>query len=259
MPKGIKEWSPLTDKWELYNIDEDWSQANDLAAANPQKLEEMKALFLVESTKNKNLPIGGGLWSTAMFHPEDAPASSLTEWTFDGPMTRMPESAAPKLGKVDSLVTMDVDVPANANGVLYALAGFSGGVTCYVKDGFLCYEFNLFEVQRTKIKVQGQAADGQGEDRGRIEAGRQDRRPDGRHAEGEWRSGGAGPGAGGHVAPLHLQCDLRYRHRPGFARVARLLRPGAVRLQRHHRHDEDQLSEIVSKRYAANIKHGIPQ
>jgi arylsulfatase len=64
----------------------------------------------------------------------------------------MPESAAPKLGKVDSLVTMEVDVPANANGVLYALAGFSGGITCYVKDGLLCYEFNLFEVQRTKLK-----------------------------------------------------------------------------------------------------------
>ena len=152
MPKGIKEWSPLTDKWELYNLNEDWSQANDLAGSNPRKLEEMKALFLAESTKNKNLPIGGGLWSTAMFHPEDAPASSLTAWTFDAPMTRMPESAAPKLGKVDSLVTMDVDVPANANGVLYALAGFSGGVTCYVKDGFLKYEFNLFEVQRTKIQ-----------------------------------------------------------------------------------------------------------
>ena len=43
-------------------------------------------------------------------------------------------------------------MPANANGVLYALAGFSGGVTCYVKDGILCYEFNLFEVQRTKIQ-----------------------------------------------------------------------------------------------------------
>ena len=99
MPKGIKEWSPLTDKWELYNIDADWSQANDLAAANPQKLEEMKALFIVESTKNKNLPIGGGLWSTAMFHPEDAPASPLTEWTFDFahhracPNRRRPSSA----------------------------------------------------------------------------------------------------------------------------------------------------------------------
>ena len=142
--------------WELYNIDSDWSQANDLAASNPQKLEEMKALFIVESTKNKNLPIGGGLWSTAMFHPEDAPASALTEWTFDFPITRMPESAAPKLGKNSSLVTMDVDVPANANGVLYALAGFSGGITTYMKDGFLNYEFNLFEVQRTKIKSKTQ-------------------------------------------------------------------------------------------------------
>jgi len=160
IPKGIKDWSPLTDKWELYNLDKDWSQANDLAAANPQKLEEMKALFLLESTRNKNLPIGGGLWSTALFHPEDAPASSLTEWTFDGPMTRMPESAAPKLGKVDSLVSMDVDVPANANGVLYALAGFSGGVTCYVKDGILSYEFNLFEITRTKIRAKDKLAAG---------------------------------------------------------------------------------------------------
>jgi arylsulfatase A-like enzyme len=152
LPKGIKEWSPLSDKWELYNIDEDWSEANDLAASEPKKLEEMKALFILESTKNKNLPIGGGMWSTAMFHPEDAPASSLTEWTFDEPITRMPESAAPKLGKNSSLVTMEVLVPDKANGVLYALAGFSGGVTCFIKEGFLNYEFNLFEIQRTKIR-----------------------------------------------------------------------------------------------------------
>ena len=153
MPPGIRQWSPLTDKWELYNIDQDWSQANDLAASNPQKLEEMKLLFLVESAKNKNLPIGGGLWATAIYHPEDAPETPVTEWTFDGPMTRMPESVAPKLGKVDSLVSMDVDVPANANGVLYALAGFSGGLACYVMDGILSYEFNLFEIERTKIKA----------------------------------------------------------------------------------------------------------
>ncbi len=95
LPKGIKEWSPLTDKWELYDLNEDWSQANDLAAANPKKLEELKLLFLVESTKNKNLPIGGGLWSTAMFHPEDAPASTLTEWTFDAPITRSPGCRSP--------------------------------------------------------------------------------------------------------------------------------------------------------------------
>jgi arylsulfatase len=153
IPKGAREWSPEKDKWELYNLNEDWSQANDLAATMPEKLAQMKDLFLLESTKNKNLPIGGGLWATALFHPEDAPASPYTEWTFDGAMTGMPESAAPKLGKVDSLVSMEVDAPENANGVLYALAGFSGGLTCYVKDGILSYEFNLFEIARTKIRA----------------------------------------------------------------------------------------------------------
>ena len=160
IPKGIKEWSPLTDKWELYNIDADWSQANDLAAKNSQKLEEMKALFIDESKKYKNMPIGGGLWSTAIYHPEDAPAPTLTEWTFDAPITLMPESAAPKLGKVSSLVSMEVEVPKKANGVLYALAGFSGGITCYIKDGYLNYEFNLFEVQRTKLKSKEKLAAG---------------------------------------------------------------------------------------------------
>jgi len=152
IPKGAKTWSPLTDKWELYNIDEDWSQANDLATKYPEKLEEMKSLFILESTKYKNLPIGGGLWATALFHPEDAPASPYTEWSFDTPITRMPESTAPKLGKNSNTVIMEVEVPEKANGVLYALAGFSGGITCYVKDGYLHYEFNLFEIERTKIK-----------------------------------------------------------------------------------------------------------
>lgn len=163
IPPGIREWSPLTDTWELYNIDEDWTQANDLAQGMPGKLEEMKALFLTESAKNKNLPIGGGLWSTALYHPEDAPASPLTEWTFDHPITLMPESAAPKLGKVSSTVTMQVDVPETAEGVLFALAGFSGGVTCYMQDGKLKYEFNLFEIERTKVQSSGKIAAGKHE------------------------------------------------------------------------------------------------
>ena len=203
----------------------------------------MKALFIEESKKNKNLPIGGGLWSTAMFHPEDAPAPTATEWSFDAPITRMPESAAPKLGKNSSLVTMEVDVPPNANGVLYALAGFSGGVTCYVKDGYLNYEFNLFEVQRTKIRSKDEAAGRQGEDRSRIEARRRDRWADGRHAARERRRSRSGPGAGGDVAALHVERNVRHRHRSGFAGVARLLRPGTVCVQRHHRLDEDRVSE----------------
>ena len=104
-------------------------------------------------------------------------------------MTRMSESAAPKLGIVDTLVSMELDLPANANGVLYAVGGFGGGLTLYVKDGVLNYEYNQFEVSAHEDPVQRQAPDRQGEARGRIEAGRQGRRADGHHPEGEWRNG----------------------------------------------------------------------
>lgn len=149
-PPGIREWTPDKDKWELYNLDEDWSQANDLAEKMPEKLEDLKQLFLVEATKNNVLPIGGGLWIPVL-HPELRIAPPYKEWTFSGNMTRMPEFSAPALGNKPNLVTIDAEIPANANGVLYALGGFSAGLTTYVKDSKLCYEYNLFEIQRTRF------------------------------------------------------------------------------------------------------------
>jgi arylsulfatase len=96
-PKGIAEWSPENDVWELYDLNKDWSQADDLSAKMPEKLAEMKNLFLIESAKNLNLPIGGGLW-TMVYHPEDLPSTPYKDWTFTGAIDRMPEFAAPKLG-----------------------------------------------------------------------------------------------------------------------------------------------------------------
>jgi arylsulfatase len=152
LPQGIQEWTPEKDKWELYDLSKDWSQADDLAGKMPAKLADMKDLFLIEFTKNKGLPIGGGLW-IPMLHPELRLVPPYTSWTFPGAITRMPEVAAPALGNKENLVSIDADVPANANGVIYALGGFSGGLTLYVKDGVLSYEYNLFEIHRTNIKA----------------------------------------------------------------------------------------------------------
>ncbi|MCC8943603.1 arylsulfatase [Bradyrhizobium sp. Arg62] len=149
-PPGIQEWTPDKDKWELYNLEEDWSQANDLADKMPAKLDDLKQMFLVEATRNNVLPIGGGLWIPAL-HPELRISTPYKEWTFAGTMKRMPEFCAPALGNKNNLVTIDADIPADANGVLYALGAFSAGLTTYVKDGMLCYEYNLFEIQRTRI------------------------------------------------------------------------------------------------------------
>ena len=151
LPPGIKEWTPDNDVWELYNLAEDWSQANDLAAKMPEKLAQLKDLFLIEATKNKVLPIGGGLW-IAVLHPELRISPPYNEWTFSGDAVRIPEFCAPALGNKPNMVTIDAEIPANANGVLYKLGANSGGLTCFFEDGILCYEYNLFIIQRTKIR-----------------------------------------------------------------------------------------------------------
>jgi arylsulfatase len=152
VPPGIREWTPDIDAWELYHLEEDWTQAHDLAASMPDKLAQMKDIFLVEATKNKVLPIGGGLW-VPLLHPEMRIAPPYAAWTFSGNTVRMPEFCAPALGNKPNVVSIDAQIPANANGVLYKLGANSGGLTCFVENGVLCYEYNLFIIQRTKIRA----------------------------------------------------------------------------------------------------------
>ncbi len=154
LPPGIQTWTPDDDVWELYHLDKDWTQNRDLAAEDPQRLARMKEMFAIEAARNQVLPVGGGLWVVAM-HPEQRITPPYTEWEFAGPITRMPEFCAPTLGNKDNVVTIEADVPDAANGVLYALGGASGGLTCFVEDGHLCYEYNLFIVMRTKIRSDG--------------------------------------------------------------------------------------------------------
>ena len=147
---GMETWTPDRDVWELYNIDEDFSQANDLATKFPEKVAAMKEMFLIESARNNNLPIGGGLY--VMFNPGGAIQNPKQAFHFDGNFTRMPEFVAPKIGTRPNTVSVDCDIPANGNGVLFSLGAFSGGLTCFMENGFLVYEYNLFEVERTIIK-----------------------------------------------------------------------------------------------------------
>ena len=71
--------------------------------------------------------------------PGDILESPLKEWTFHCAITRMPEFSAPKLRTRSNTVSVDAEVPASANGVLYSLGGFSGGLTTYMQDGTLCF------------------------------------------------------------------------------------------------------------------------
>ena len=147
----LKAWDPEKEKWELYDLTEDFSQADDLADEEPQRLAEMKTLFLAEAKANKALPIGGGLWTR--FHPEDVITSPYKSWRFDATTRRMPEFTAPGLGKKSNVVTARVKVDENASGVLYALGGGSGGLTLFMDQGKLVYEYNMLLIERYRAQV----------------------------------------------------------------------------------------------------------
>ena len=153
LPAGIQTWDPSNDPWSLYNLNEDFSQSTDLAAKHPQKLAELKQLFDREAKNNLAYPIGGGLWSV-IWSPQSAPQNPATEFHYTQDVTGVPEFAGPKLGARSNLVTVNVDLAADSAGVLYALGAFSGGVSLWVDKGRLGDEYNLFEIERTRLEPQ---------------------------------------------------------------------------------------------------------
>jgi arylsulfatase len=149
--QGVLEWNPDNDVWELYNLNEDYSQANDLAAEMPEKLRQMQDIFTVEATRNKVFPIGGGV-HIPIFAPQEQKASTLTEWTFFEGHTRIPESLAPKFASGFSThATVEAELPDKASGVLYAMGGINAGFTVYMDEGVLKAEYNAMTLNRYKI------------------------------------------------------------------------------------------------------------
>jgi arylsulfatase A-like enzyme len=154
----IAKWDSATDEWELYNLKEDFSQANNLAAANPQKLEELKKEFLALAEDNKAFPIGAGNWSR--LHPEDRVKTPYTSWTFTANTRRMPEFTAPGLGRESNTVEIDMECGASASGVLYALGGSGGGLVLYMDKGHLVYLYNMMIIEQYAARSEKPLAPG---------------------------------------------------------------------------------------------------
>jgi hypothetical protein len=155
---GLATWDSSKDVWELYNLNTDFSQADNLAAKEPKRLEEMKALFLKEANENRVFPIGAGIW--LRIHPEDRVKTPYTSWQFDSTTTRMPEFTAPGLGRESNHVTIDAELGESASGVLYALGGASGGLTLYMDKGELVYEYNMMIIERYTARSKGKLTPG---------------------------------------------------------------------------------------------------
>ncbi len=144
----------LEDVWELYDVRNDFSCSNDLAASNPQKLAELQALFLKEAEKYHVLPLDDRLFER--FIPELVGRPDLmggrTSLTLAGGMTGMTENVFLNVKNKSKTITAEIEVPAGgANGAILVQGGRFGGWALYVKDGVPAYDYNFLGRSRTSI------------------------------------------------------------------------------------------------------------
>ena len=148
---ALLTWDPSQDRWELFDTRTDYSLMHDLAAEQPDKLAELESLFLRVAEENKVFPIGGGLY--VPLNPGEQKRSTNTAWTLHEGMTGIPERQAPNVRNGNLRAEIDAQVPRNANGVLFAMGGYAGGVSLYAYNGELRYEYSSLLLRRTKIVV----------------------------------------------------------------------------------------------------------
>ncbi|WP_414645138.1 arylsulfatase [Bradyrhizobium sp.] len=122
-------------KWELYNIAEDYSQNNDLAAKMPDKLRNMQELFLVEAAKYNVLPLDNNVLERSLT-PRPSPTAGKSVFTYSGEVAGIPTDSAPNtLGKSFS-ISAEVDIPqGGAEGMLNTIGGRFGGYGLYLVKG----------------------------------------------------------------------------------------------------------------------------
>jgi arylsulfatase len=150
------------DIWELYNVDEDFSLANNLAEKNPSKLEELKKKFMDEGVKYNVFPIDDR--SIERFNPVIAGRPDLmngkTKLTLYEGATGIPENAFINVKNTSLSITAEVDVPANANGVIICQGGDFGGWSFYMQDGKPTYVYNWVGLEKYSVSSTQKVAPG---------------------------------------------------------------------------------------------------
>lgn len=152
----------VNDKWMLFNVADDFSEANDVAAQNPAKLEEMKQYWWAMASKYKVLPLDGrGVVRLATPRPEmSAPRSRYVYFPGAGEIES--SNAADVRNRAYS-ITAEITVPKEgAEGVLLAHGSSFGGLSFFVnKDQKLQFSYNYLGISEAKVISQEKLPSGQ--------------------------------------------------------------------------------------------------
>jgi arylsulfatase len=142
--------------WELYNVQDDPTQFNDLAAKMPEKLKQMQSIFYLEAQKYDVLPLDNSTlarWNT----PRPSLTAGRTVFTYTGGLTGVPGSGAPSILDKSYTITAEVTIPeGGAEGMIVTQGGRFGGYGLFLSKGELginrgkpVFLYNLLDIKRT--------------------------------------------------------------------------------------------------------------
>jgi len=142
-------YDPADDEWELYYLPDDFSQAKNLAADNPDKVEELQALFWQEAERNRVLPLLGGM---AVFFGMLPPMPTTTRFIFKGDVQNVQRGMVPRILGRSYAIEAHLNVPdGGAQGVIVANADFIGGFALWIDErGLLHHTYSFLGMETYK-------------------------------------------------------------------------------------------------------------
>jgi len=148
-----------SDTWDLYNVRDDFSLTENLAGAQPKRLDELKALFMVEAEKYHALPIDDRTVervNPAIAGRPDLLGDRKSLTLYDG-MNGMLENTFINVKNQSKTITAEVEIPkGGANGVILTQGGRFGGWSLYMKDGKPAYTYNYLGLERYTVTAKNE-------------------------------------------------------------------------------------------------------
>jgi len=141
-------------KWELYHVDEDFSEAMNLADQYPDKLKELQLLFYAEAAKYNVLPLDDRKWERFDVSIRPSLTRGRAEFTYYGPITRIPEGAAPDVKNKSFRITADIVLhKGDEHGIIVTQGGLSAGYALLFRDGKPIFQYNRANVAQFRIEA----------------------------------------------------------------------------------------------------------
>ncbi len=135
---------------ELYDLNTDFSQTEDLAPKHPEKVEEMKAKFIAEAKKHQVFPLDASV-AARIVAPRPKITAGRTEFVYTRPMVGLPQGDSPLLLNTSYTITADIEVPeGGAEGMILTSGGRFAGYGFYLLNGKPVFLWNLVDLERIK-------------------------------------------------------------------------------------------------------------